>query len=100
MSIDNWPSQCNTCGNNYYAPIRYDSGYCSDKCEEREEIEAALHQVAVTRARYLSATGDAEEALKRFREAVRDARVLGATYPEIGRRAGVTRQRVHQMVRR
>jgi DNA-directed RNA polymerase specialized sigma subunit len=97
VSIDNWPNQCNSCGRNYYAEIRHDSGYCSDACELADPVRDALDLVRRAHTNYTSATTLAGETRVALRLALKQAREQGVTLAEIGKQVGVSRQRVHQL---
>jgi len=103
--------KCLTCGDNYYAESKHDYGYCSDDCEARDYIgtegvnevtglkEKAMADVRQAHTRVQWARTMLAGANDDLREQVGTAYQMGVTLAEMGRELGLSRQRIHGMLR-
>lgn len=102
---------CVTCGSNYYAEPRHDYGYCSEACETKDYVTMdRVNEVAAIREQ---AKSDVRQAHARVREArstlasatedlkgrIDEAYRMGVPLAELGRELGLSRQRIHGMLR-
>jgi len=88
---------CLRCCNIYNADRRFGKEYCSDECAEAHPYDQALDSIATAARKHAEASHDRAASKNDLRQAILRAREEGMTLAEIGRRIGVSRQRVHQL---
>lgn len=103
--------KCLTCGNNYYAEPRHDYGYCSETCETKDYVtmdrvnevtalkEQAKGDVRQAHTRVLEARSTLAAANEELKGRIEEAYQMGVPLAELGREVGLSRQRIHGMVR-